>query len=122
MKCGGRVATLLGAVFLASVLVCCVVVEILNAAPKRQTIDLDKAQHEILPWNRSESMPFPHAWMKQVCCDCGLVHRWLIVPTVEEGVHVYIWRLEPETRRERRRRGIFDELYHNPWGAENQPE
>jgi hypothetical protein len=120
MNAGGRGATLITAAAFAALMVCCAVVRIINAAPQAKTIDLAKAQHEVLPWASDESMPFPHAWMMQICCDCGLVHRWLIIPTRDEGVQLYIWRLEPETRKERMRRGTFNEMYHDPWGAENQ--
>jgi len=96
--------------------------KITGATPKQQTIDLDKAQHEILPWAANAEWRFPHAWLVQTCCDCGLVHRWLFIPTREEGIHTYIWRLEPETRKERRRRGIYNEMYRDPWGAEDRQE
>lgn len=89
---GGRIATFFAAAFLTVTLVCCAVVKIISAAPRPQTMNLDNAQHEVLPWATSDEWKFPHAWMMQVCCDCGLVHRWLIVPTIEEGVHAYIWR------------------------------
>ena len=116
----GRVATFAWAGLLALLLVCCAVTKRVTAAPKQKTINLDKAQHEVLAWNISDSLPYPHAWMMQTCCDCGLVHRWLLIPTKEEGIHAYIWRLEPETKKERRRRGIYDDMYRDPWRAEGR--
>ena len=80
--------------------------------------DMEAAQIEVIPWATSDS-GLTIAWVTEwTCCDCGLVHRMAFVPT-QDGLVIYIWRLELETRQERIRRGMFRDMYHDPLAAEH---
>ena len=71
--------------------------------------DMETAQIEVIPWTTGDDGLIV-AWVTEwTCCDCGLVHRMAFVPT-QDGLVIYIWRLEPETRRERLRRGTYRDL------------
>ncbi len=78
----------------------------------------EAAQVEVIPWTTNDN-DLIVAWVTEwTCCDCGLIHRMAFVPT-QDGLVIYIWRLEPETRRERIRRGMYRDVYRNPMAAEN---
>ena len=80
--------------------------------------NIETAQVEVIPWTTGDN-GLTVAWVTEwTCCDCGLVHRMAFVPTTD-GLVIYIWRLEPETRKERMRRGTYRDVYRNPFAAEN---
>ena len=91
-----------------------------DGIPEKWEPNLDTAQIEMLGWSRvGEDGPLV-SWVSEwTCCDCGLVHRMAFIP-MEEGLMVYIWRLEPETKRERMKRGTYRDLYRDKFAAENE--
>ena len=88
--------------------------------PEEWTPNLDIAQIEVIRWSRAGEDGPLIAWVSEwTCCDCGLVHRMAYVP-LEEGLAIYIWRLERETMVERMRRGTYRDIYRNMFAAENE--
>jgi hypothetical protein len=82
--------------------------------------NMETAQIEVIPWATGDDGPVV-AWVTEWrCCDCSLVHRMAFVP-MQDGLVIYIWRLDRETRKERMRRGMFRDMYPNPMAAESGP-
>jgi len=110
LVCGGLLALFLLAVVLGS-LGCATTGQAKECEweagePENWQPDYERAQKELIPWNTSEDDSVIYAWVHEwTCCDCGLVHRMLFVPVLE-GLAIYLWRLDLETRKERARRGM----------------
>lgn len=91
-----------------------------EGVPEEWTPNIDIAQIEVIQWSRAGEDGSLIAWVSEwTCCDCGLVHRMAFVP-MEEGLAIYIWKLERETRVERMRRGLYRDLYRGTFAAENE--
>jgi hypothetical protein len=88
--------------------------------PSEWELDIDKAQVELIPWTAGDEETPMIAWVSNwVCCDCGLSHRMALIP-MQDGLVIYIWRLERETRQARMQRGIYRDLYRDMFAAENK--
>jgi hypothetical protein len=90
-----------------------------DGTPKEWTPDIETAQVELIRWSPGdENMPTV-AWVSGwTCCDCGLVHRMAFIP-IQDGLLIYIWSLDQETRKERMRRGWYRDLYGGGISAES---
>jgi hypothetical protein len=81
--------------------------------------NIETAQTELIKWTQGDEDSPTMAWVtKWTCCDCGLVHRMAFIP-IQEGLLIYIWRIGPETRKERMRRGFYRDLYGGGISAEH---